>query len=280
MDGDGPIAVRDFPEGCVRLPRKVSKNSTRPKSAGTLEAARDQFGAEVDEEDGGLPTDFDQLSERDQFLQRRALYSRLSYHYQQLKKNGELIGNRPDLQAMKQMNEEGTSLEYRFGHVPGVLIGDQFEFRSELFVVGLHRQVQGGIAWVEDRGERVACSVVISGGYRDDDDHGETVKYTGQGGNNYKGDKRQLEDQKPKAGNKALINSYKRGKFVRLIRGHDVDTGWNKIYSYDGLYKVTGYDLEVGQDGHKVYTFDLERMKDQLPLDTGKWKRLQSLKRL
>jgi len=51
-----------------------------------------------------------------------------------------------------------------------------------------------------------------------------------------------------------------------LIRGHDVDFRCHKIYSYDGLYKVIGYDLEVGQDGHKVYTFDLERRKDQPPL--------------
>lgn len=282
MDGDGPIATRDFPEGCVRLPRKVTKNPTRPQSAGTLEgeATSNPNGAGAYEVDGELPRDFDQVSVRDQFLQRRALYSRLLQHYQKLKTRGQLLGNRPDLQAMKQMNEEGKSNDFqKFGHVPGIVVGDSFEYRTEMFVVGLHRQVQGGIAWVEDRGEKVACSVVISGGYRDDDDYGETVKYTGQGGNDYRGDKRQLEDQKPKKGNKALINTYKRGEVVRLIRGHDVDAGWNKIYSYDGLYKVKNYNLEVGRDGHKVYTFDLERLKGQPPLDTEKWKRLKSLKK-
>ncbi len=62
--------------------------------------------------------------------------------------------------------------------------------------------MQGRIAWVEALGEKVACSVVILGGYWDDDDHGETIKYTGQGGNDYKDNKQQLEDQKPKKGTK------------------------------------------------------------------------------
>ena len=142
-------------------------------------------------------------------------------------------------------------------YVPRVFVGDDFEFRTKKYVVGLHRQMQGAIAWVEDLGEKVACSVVILGGYRDDDDYGETIKYTCQGGNDYKCNKRLLEDQKLKKGNKAVINSYRRGIHVRLIKGHDVDTGWNKIYYYDGLYKVGGFSLEVGQDGHKVDTFDL-----------------------
>jgi hypothetical protein len=43
------------------------------------------------------------------------------------------------------------------------------DFRCEMFVVGLHRQVQGLIAWIEDQCDKVACSVVVLGDYRDDD---------------------------------------------------------------------------------------------------------------
>src|SRR5579875_1772203 len=38
-----------------------------------------------------------------------------------------------------------------------------------MFVVGLHRQVKGLIAWIKDQCDKVACSVVVLGGYRDDD---------------------------------------------------------------------------------------------------------------
>ncbi|KAG4927438.1 hypothetical protein JHK85_053924 [Glycine max] len=62
------------------------------------------------------------------------------------------------------------------------------------------------------RAEMVACSyelpvavaIVISGMYEDDLDNAEDVVYTGQGGHNLTGDKRQIRDQKLERGNLAL----------------------------------------------------------------------------
>lgn len=50
----------------------------------------------------------------------------------------------------------------------------------------------------------VAVAIVISGMYEDDLDNAEDVVYTGQGGHNLTGDKRQIRDQKLERGNLAL----------------------------------------------------------------------------
>jgi len=50
----------------------------------------------------------------------------------------------------------------------------------------------------------ITVSIVMSGGYEDDVDNSEDVIYTGQGGNNLTGDRRQIKDQKMTKGNLAL----------------------------------------------------------------------------
>ena len=50
----------------------------------------------------------------------------------------------------------------------------------------------------------LAVSIVLSGQYEDDFDNCEEIVYTGQGGNNLLGDKRQIADQEMKRGNLAL----------------------------------------------------------------------------
>jgi len=50
----------------------------------------------------------------------------------------------------------------------------------------------------------VAVAIVLSGMYEDDLDNAEDVVYTGQGGHNLTGDKRQIRDQKLERGNLAL----------------------------------------------------------------------------
>lgn len=47
-------------------------------------------------------------------------------------------------------------------------------------------------------------AIVISGMYEDDLDNAEDVVYTGQGGHNLTGNKRQMGDQKMERGNLAL----------------------------------------------------------------------------
>lgn len=50
----------------------------------------------------------------------------------------------------------------------------------------------------------LAIAIVLSGQYEDDLDNCEKVVYTGQGGNNLLGDKRQISDQVLERGNLAL----------------------------------------------------------------------------
>ncbi|KAE8660089.1 AWPM-19-like family protein [Hibiscus syriacus] len=79
----------------------------------------------------------------------------------------------------------------------------------ELCVVGLHGQVQAGIDYLSgsqsSNGEPTATSVIVSGGYEDDQDACDTIIYTGHGGQ----DKfsRQCMHQKLEGGNLALERS-------------------------------------------------------------------------
>lgn len=45
----------------------------------------------------------------------------------------------------------------------------------------------------------------MSGGYEDDHDEGDTISYTGSGGSNQKGDKRQMRSQEMNPANQALV---------------------------------------------------------------------------
>ena len=50
----------------------------------------------------------------------------------------------------------------------------------------------------------LGVAIVLSGQYEDDLDNSEDVVYTGQGGNNLLGNKRQVQDQVMERGNLAL----------------------------------------------------------------------------
>ncbi|TVU39492.1 hypothetical protein EJB05_12914, partial [Eragrostis curvula] len=65
------------------------------------------------------------------------------------------------------------------GPIPGISVGDAFFFRMELCVLGLHGQVQAGIDYVtagkSASGEPIATSIIVSGGYEDDEDRGDIL---------------------------------------------------------------------------------------------------------
>ncbi|XP_027772787.1 E3 ubiquitin-protein ligase ORTHRUS 2-like [Solanum pennellii] len=69
-----------------------------------------------------------------------------------------------------------------------------------------------------------AQSVALSGGYEDDEDHGEWFLYTGSGGRDLSGNKRtnklQSFDQKFEKLNEALRVSCLKGYPVRVVRSH------------------------------------------------------------
>ncbi|KAF5187866.1 Histone-lysine N-methyltransferase, H3 lysine-9 specific protein [Thalictrum thalictroides] len=180
---------------------------------------------------------------------------------------------RPDLVSAKILKEKKKWVNTGkpiLGTVPGVEVGDEFHFRVELAIIGLHRPYQSGIDYSKMNGKVLATSVVASGGYADDMDSSDVLNYSGQGGLP-NGDK-EAEDQKLERGNLSLKNSCDERTPVRVIRGfkepkgNDSSDSKGKMvstYTYDGLYFVEKYWEEIGPYGTKVFKFELRRIPGQ-----------------
>ena len=82
-----------------------------------------------------------------------------------------------------------------FGDVPGIEVGATFVNREELAKRRVHRATQAGITGTKETG---AESIVVSGGYEDDEDHGNVIIYTGHGGQG-QNSRVQTADQDPEA---------------------------------------------------------------------------------
>ncbi|CAO2188692.1 unnamed protein product [Urochloa humidicola] len=164
------------------------------------------------------------------------------------------------------------------GDVPGVEVGDEFLYRVQLALVGLHRPYQGGIDTTKDEhGMLIAISVVASGGYPDELSCPGELIYTGSGG------KKGVGDQKLEHGNLALRNCVERKSPVRVIHGFK---GLNREagshsrakevsrFTYDGLYRVVKCWIE-GPPGSKVLKYKLQRIPGQpgLSLQVAKFVR-------
>ena len=141
------------------------------------------------------------------------------------------------------------------GHVPDVAVGATFANRRPLAESGIHRMHMHGIAWSTNG---PAESIVQSGGYEDDEDWGDTLLYTGMGGNE---GGRQVKDQELRAGNLALVRSLELQTPVRVIRGanHVGPFSPREGYRYDGLYRVIDAFFERGRSGFYVWRFVLQR---------------------
>jgi putative restriction endonuclease len=144
---------------------------------------------------------------------------------------------------------DGTIL----GDVPGISPGTFFRDRRELHDRKLHRGLMRGIA-------PHGSSIVLSGGYVDDEDLGDAIIYTGEGGRD-SNTGRQIADQQLTLGNRALAENHLNGIPVRVHRGEahvpNMPEGFG--YRYDGLYRVASYWQETGRDGFKIWRFRIER---------------------
>ncbi|NLJ36930.1 MAG: hypothetical protein GX358_11955 [candidate division WS1 bacterium] len=141
-----------------------------------------------------------------------------------------------------------------FGEIPGIKVGQLFANRRELHDSGVHRPLQAGICGSADRG---AESVVLSGGYEDDEDLGDEIIYTGHGGQDRSGV--QIADQKLVNQNAALAQNAKKNIPVRLIRGARLRSPFAPVkgFRYDGLFDVKRYWQENGKAGHLIWRFHL-----------------------
>jgi putative restriction endonuclease len=141
--------------------------------------------------------------------------------------------------------------ELIFGEVPEVPVGTIFPNRMALYRAGVHRSIEGGISGRQEEG---ANSIVISGGYEDDEDNGSIIIYTGHGGRDAK-TRKQIANQKLTRQNLALARSRTLDLPVRVIRKTSAG------FRYDGLYSVEDVWQEKGKSRFTVYRFKLVAQK-------------------
>ncbi|QNE34936.1 HNH endonuclease [Leifsonia shinshuensis] len=148
-----------------------------------------------------------------------------------------------------------------FGTPAGVVVGQAFASRNELSVAGVHRPPMAGISGTRVEG---ADSIVVSGGYPDDEDHGEYIIYTGHGGRDPRTHKQVADQSADDPGNAGLITSWVGGLPVRVSRGAHAASRFapRQGYEYAGLYEVTSYWTERGRDGFVIQRFRLDRLSD------------------
>ena len=150
-----------------------------------------------------------------------------------------------------------------FGEIEGYPSGTNFVNRISLSQAGVHKPPQSGISGSQVEG---ADSIVLSGGYEDDEDHGDQIIYTGHGGRERNSTKHTF-DQEFNRGNKALALNKDLGLPVRVIRGytHDSPHSPENGYRYDGLFRVENYWSENGAHGFKVYRYYLSKINEDSP---------------
>ena len=118
-----------------------------------------------------------------------------------------------------------------------------------------YRHREAGISSSASKG---ADSIVLSGGYEDDQDVGALIIYTGYGCG-YPATVRQVSDQPFSLWNRALLYNGLNGLPVRVIRGEGRDLPYSPSagYRYDGLYLVDDYWQDRGRAGFAVWRYKL-----------------------
>jgi putative restriction endonuclease len=145
--------------------------------------------------------------------------------------------------------------EQKFGEIEGYSQGSTFSDRMEIKNAGLHKYHINGISRVLGEG---CDSIVLNGGYIDDEDEGDWIKYTGEGGRE-EGASNQQYDQPFERGNLDLSRNKYSGAPIRVIRGANQDGEYapNSGYRYDGLYYLKDFYPDIGIDGYRIFRYCL-----------------------
>ncbi|OMO95582.1 SRA-YDG domain-containing protein [Corchorus capsularis] len=171
------------------------------------------------------------------------------------------------MSAAKLLKQQGKWLntEKRLGAIQGVAIGDRFQSRAEMTVIGLHLQLRRGIDYVKVNGRKLATSIVDSRRYSKTEItklSPDVLIYSGEGGNPNAQTLAKPEDQKLQRGNEALENSMMMKKPIRFVRKVRIPGQPLSSYEfvYEGWYMVVDYNYVRGEQGKYVYEFVLRRM--------------------
>jgi len=152
-----------------------------------------------------------------------------------------------------------------YGHL-NLQVGQTWDTRVECSRSGAHAPSVSGIS--RGTGGLPAFSVVLSGGYEDDIDEGETFLYTGIGGQAdvYRESGPQVGHQTmDHADNRSLQLSAITGEPVRVIRGKNLKSQYAPAsgYRYDGLYQVIEAYMDTGKSGYMICRFKFVRLPGQ-----------------
>jgi putative restriction endonuclease len=152
-----------------------------------------------------------------------------------------------------------------FGEIPGNPPGTPYDSYEQMVDAGVHRQNYVGIVGGARDGVE---SIVLNGGYADDQVSGDEVIYTGFGGQDTPRG-RQVRDQEWVRANEGLLVSMARGEPVRVIRGSRGDPTYSPAtgYRYDGLYAVVDTWQQPSRDGPLICRARLVRT-DSAPVPT------------
>ncbi|KAK1400370.1 hypothetical protein POM88_010233 [Heracleum sosnowskyi] len=154
------------------------------------------------------------------------------------------------------------------GAIPGVEVGDQFQDRAELVIVGVHAQFVASIDYMEKDGKKIATSILSPHFYSNDEELTDVI-YFREGGVQTMA-KQNLNDQTLVRGNLALKNSMDEETPVRVIRGNQSLEGKSTSFTYDGLFTVNNFWQEKAQNGEWVYMFQLNKMQGEPKLKVNK----------
>ena len=162
--------------------------------------------------------------------------------------------------SLLSMPPSAASSGRYFGEVLEYPPGSTFASRRAVSEAGVHRPLMAGISGTKAEG---ANSVVVSGGYEDDEDAGDLIRYTGMGGND-PATKKQIADQTlDQPGNAGLVTSQLEGLPVRVTRGTNGDPMYSPSsgFRYDGLFRVADHWTKIGKGGFRIWQFLLERIE-------------------
>ncbi|GAA5968658.1 hypothetical protein JCM8115_003671 [Rhodotorula mucilaginosa] len=167
----------------------------------------------------------------------------------------------------------------RYGAVPGVVCGTVFGSRMEASTAAIHAPPVAGISTGKWVGSGTACvSICVSGGYVGDVDLGDRLTFSGAGGRELSGTKKNpknlrtapqsLDQSWDHALNAALKRSVDTGKPIRLMRGFMNQGAYAPVrgYRYDGLYQAIRAWEDRSEAGFLICRVALVRLPGQPPL--------------
>ncbi|KAL1809151.1 hypothetical protein ACET3Z_026141 [Daucus carota] len=161
-----------------------------------------------------------------------------------------------------QIVEPMMARAWTLGEIPGVEIGDEFVYREQIRLVGLHRDLIRGISTtLHGNGQEVAACVVANYADHNNLAGDDVYVYGGDGGKlimAHRSNLGVLNHQLLENGNQAMVNSIAVGNTIHLLARLVMEDATRR-YVFLGFFRVTGFGVVQSNNGFNVFEFFLER---------------------